>query len=76
MIKTISPVDGSVVVERESFSEEQITSILDNATKAFQKHCRTPLSTRIEIANKFLDLLTQDKDKLVGITPDVFILTL
>jgi len=37
MIKTISTIDGDVVVEEESFSEEQIASILRNATKAFQK---------------------------------------
>ena len=65
MIKTISPVDGSVVVERECFSEEQITSILQSATEAFRRYRRTPLTTRIAIANRFLDLLEENKDKLV-----------
>ena len=74
MIKTISPVDGSVVVERKCHTDDEITSMLQNATKAFQKNRRNPLSTRIEIANKFLDLLEQNKDALVrpqnGLTDD------
>jgi acyl-CoA reductase-like NAD-dependent aldehyde dehydrogenase len=65
MIKTISPVDGKVVVERNSHTEEEITDILQNADKAFKAHRRTPLSTRIVIAHKFLDLLDADKDNLV-----------
>jgi acyl-CoA reductase-like NAD-dependent aldehyde dehydrogenase len=69
MIKTISPVDGKVVVERNSNTEEEITAILQKANKAFKAHRRTPLSTRIGIAQKFHDLLDADKDKLVYLHP-------
>ena len=74
MIKTISPVNGSVVVERKCHTNDEIASILQNAASAFQKNRRTPLPTRIEVANKFLDLLEQNKDTLVrtsnGLTDD------
>ena len=69
MIKTISPVDGNVVVERNSNTEEEITAILQKADRAFKAHRRTPLTSRIDIANKFLDLLDADKDKLVCLKP-------
>jgi acyl-CoA reductase-like NAD-dependent aldehyde dehydrogenase len=65
MLKTISPVDGCVVVERKCHTEQEISSMLDRGTKAFQTHRRTPLSTRIAIASKFLDLLLEQKDILV-----------
>jgi len=65
VIKTISPVDGSVVVERKCHTPEEITSILQQATTAFKQNKRTPLSQRIAIANKFLDLLAANKDSLV-----------
>jgi succinate-semialdehyde dehydrogenase / glutarate-semialdehyde dehydrogenase len=69
MIKTISPVDGKVVVERNTSTEEEITAILQKADTAFKAHRRTPLSTRIGIAHKFLGLLDADKDKLVCLQP-------
>jgi len=65
MIKTISPVDGSVVVERKCHTPTEITGILQQATVAFKQNKRTPLSQRITIANKFLDLLAANKDSLV-----------
>ena len=65
MIRTISPVDGSLVVERLVTTPDEITSILSNATKAFKTHKRTPLSERIGVATKFLDLLLDKKDVLV-----------
>jgi acyl-CoA reductase-like NAD-dependent aldehyde dehydrogenase len=73
VIKTISPVDGSVVVERNCNTPEEITSILQHVTTAFKQNKRTPLSRRIAIANKFLDLLAASKDSLVsapGAVPD------
>jgi acyl-CoA reductase-like NAD-dependent aldehyde dehydrogenase len=66
MIKTISPVDGAIVVERKCQRESDITSILSTATKAFKTHKRTPLTTRLAIATKFLDLLEQNRDELVA----------
>jgi acyl-CoA reductase-like NAD-dependent aldehyde dehydrogenase len=65
MIKTISPVDGSVVVERKCHTPEEITSTLQRATNAFKQNKRTALSQRIAIANKFLDLLAANKYPLV-----------
>jgi acyl-CoA reductase-like NAD-dependent aldehyde dehydrogenase len=65
MIRTVSPVDGKIVVEVKCHSEQDLDATLATATKAFQAHRRTPLSTRIEIASKFLDLLDKHKDTLV-----------
>jgi acyl-CoA reductase-like NAD-dependent aldehyde dehydrogenase len=63
MIQTISPVDGKVVVERKCHTEQEVTEILKRATTAFKKN-KMPLSRRIDIANKFLDLLEENKDEL------------
>jgi acyl-CoA reductase-like NAD-dependent aldehyde dehydrogenase len=64
-IKTISPVDGGIVVERKCHSKQEIDEILFRATNAFKAHRHTPLKHRLEIANKFLDLLLEKKDILV-----------
>ena len=66
MIRTISPIDGSVVIERKCDTKDDITHKLQMATKAFHAHRRTPLPKRIEIATKFLDLLVENKDALVN----------
>jgi acyl-CoA reductase-like NAD-dependent aldehyde dehydrogenase len=63
MIRTISPVDGSVVVERKCNTD--IALILQQATEAYKRHRQTPLTTRIAIATRFLDLLDENKDALV-----------
>lgn len=64
MIRTVSPVDGSTVVERKTHTKEEITSILATAKRAFHAQKNTPLSTRIAITQKFLDLLEQNKQIL------------
>ena len=60
MIRTISPVDGKVVVERRCHTEKEITEILQRAKKS-----RSALSERIQVANRFLDLLEENKNELV-----------
>ena len=69
-IRTISPVDGSVVVERKCHGNEQIDEILSRAKNAFKTHRRSPLKLRVAVANKFLDLLLEKKDILVLKTLD------
>jgi acyl-CoA reductase-like NAD-dependent aldehyde dehydrogenase len=65
MIRTISPLNSKVVVERKCDTKDDITAKLQTAKKAFHAHKRTPLSKRIEIASKFLDILAENKDVLV-----------
>jgi acyl-CoA reductase-like NAD-dependent aldehyde dehydrogenase len=65
MIRTISPVDGHVVLETKCDSEEDITAIVNRAVASFKKNRATPLKKRIEIATRFLDLLLENKDSLV-----------
>jgi acyl-CoA reductase-like NAD-dependent aldehyde dehydrogenase len=65
MIRTISPLNGKIVVERKCDTKDDIAAKLHTAKKAFQEHKRTPLSKRIEIASKFLDILAENKDVLV-----------
>jgi len=67
MIQTISPINGSIVVERKCDTEADITAKLQTATKAFHMHRRMILSQRIEIANRFLDILAENKDALVRV---------
>ena len=65
MITTISPIDGTVVLETKSHSSHEIDETVANATNAFHKHRQLSLSTRIQIARKFLDYLQEEKDGLV-----------
>src|ERR1700738_3644067 len=65
LIKTISPIDGSIILQTKCHSVSEISSILHTATQAFKTHKSTALRTRTAIASKFLDLLTQHRDELV-----------
>ena len=65
MIRTISPTTGSIIIERAVHTPDQITLALQTAQHAFHSHKPAALSSRIAIANKFLDLLDQNKQALV-----------
>ncbi|ORY83606.1 aldehyde dehydrogenase [Protomyces lactucae-debilis] len=63
-IKTLSPVDQSVVVERTEATDAEINTIFANATKSFPRYAKLPLSERIQIATRFLDLVADKSDEL------------
>ncbi|KAK4688935.1 4-hydroxy-2-oxoglutarate aldolase, partial [Tremellales sp. Uapishka_1] len=61
---TISPTDGSVVVSRDIPSASDLEDVLQRSTKAFAKHRLDDLSDRIAVAERFLELFGQQKDRL------------
>ena len=65
MIRTISPTTCSIIIERAVHTPDQITHALQTAQHAFHSYKHTALSSRIDIASKFLDLLEQNKQALV-----------
>ncbi len=62
--KTISPVDGSVYVEREVADEAHIEAALENARKARSEWRSRPLEERQELVRKAVDYLLERADVL------------
>ncbi len=60
--QTISPVDGSVYVERPYAKPTDIQSALDKAEKAFQQWKETPLPVRQEICWKAVEAFVANKE--------------
>lgn len=56
-LRTISPVDGRVYVERPLAVHAQIEAVLERATKAAAGWAATPLETRLGILGKAIDHL-------------------
>ena len=55
MLKTITPIDNSIYVEREYASSNEIEKALSFAKKSFQKWRQTKLSERKKIVTLFVD---------------------
>lgn len=62
--KTISPIDGSVYVERHHADAEQIRVSLEKAKKAQAKWRNTPLGKRKEICSRAVDAFVANKDEI------------
>ena len=55
MLKTITPIDNSIYVEREYFSSHEIEKKLSLSKKSFQQWKQTSLSERKKIVTSFVD---------------------
>ena len=64
MQKTISPIDGSVLVEREPASSEVIERALSTATRAQRDWRATPVAERAAICLRMLDWCNERADEL------------
>lgn len=64
VIKCISPVDGSVYVERSLASADEIQNALTSAVSAQHEWKNTPLSERQEICSKAVDAFTAHKQDI------------
>ncbi len=64
MIRTISPVDGSVYVERELATEEEIEEALGAAADAFAKWRLLPLERRRDLVGRMVDAFTAQKQAI------------
>ena len=62
--KTISPVDGRVLVERELAEAAQIEAALDKAVKAQKAWHAAPLSERIAVSKRFVDAMEAKADAI------------
>jgi len=62
--KTISPIDGSVCVERPLATDAQIQQAMERARRAQAKWKRVPIAGRAAIVNRFVDAFVARKDKI------------
>ncbi len=64
LIQCISPVDGSVYVERETASAEQIRQTLGAAVEAQKKWKNTPVTERQTLCSKAVDAFVARKAEI------------
>ena len=64
LIQTISPIDGSVFVERPFAGADEIAAAVATAMSACQSWKHVPLQDRIEICRLFADRMLARKDEL------------
>ena len=55
MLKTITPIDNSIYVEREYATSDEIENALSLSKKSFQQWRQTALSERKKIVTLFVD---------------------
>jgi len=63
-IRTLSPIDGSVLVERPDATPEQIDAVLDGAVAAFPSWRDTPLAERVAALERFVDAFVSHRDEI------------
>lgn len=64
MLTTISPVDGSVYVQRNYATENEINAALDRARVAQKNWKQTRLSERQQICSRMIDALVAEKGSI------------
>lgn len=62
--KTISPVDGSVYVERPLATDAQIAAALERARLAQQRWRDTPLAERAAVCSRFVDAFLSRREQI------------
>ena len=62
--RTISPVDGRVLVERPLAAESAVAAALERAGQAFASWRTTPVEQRIAVLNRAIDLLVAKREEL------------
>ncbi|CAE6940466.1 Aldehyde dehydrogenase [Pseudomonas marincola] len=65
-LQCISPIDGSVYVERELASAEQISAALERAEQAQRQWKKTSLAKRIAIARKAVEFFSAQEAELAN----------
>ncbi len=64
MQKTISPIDGSVFVERVLATSSEIDAALQRAVEAQRTWAQVPLEDRMAIARKFVEAMESKADEI------------
>ncbi|MFT5294504.1 MAG: acyl-CoA reductase-like NAD-dependent aldehyde dehydrogenase [Colwellia sp.] len=62
--KTISPIDGSIYVERPLANVEQVKSVITQAQKAQKGWCKVSLTERKTICSQAVEVFEANKDKI------------
>ncbi len=62
--KTISPIDGSIYVERPLATGAHIQQVVERARRAQAQWKRVPIAGRAAIVNRFVDAFVARKDKI------------
>jgi acyl-CoA reductase-like NAD-dependent aldehyde dehydrogenase len=62
--KTISPIDGSVYIEKPYHTLEDIETTLTQAKSAQKAWASVPLEQRKEIIHNFIDILVSNKEEI------------
>jgi acyl-CoA reductase-like NAD-dependent aldehyde dehydrogenase len=62
--RTISPIDGSVVVERELVAATQVDTVLDRATTAQRAWRRVPLAERVAVVERLVPWMVERADDI------------
>jgi len=65
MLKTITPIDNSLLVERKYASEAEIDTALQNSYEARKKWKETSLSERKEVVTKFVKCFLSNNTEIV-----------
>ncbi len=63
-LQTISPVDGSIYVERDLPTDADIQTALTNAQNAFKRWHQVPLSERQDICTQAVDAFVANKEQI------------
>ena len=64
MLKTISPIDNSIYVERNYAKNDDIEKTLSSSKKAFQDWCRTSLEDRKKIISLFVENFLKNNEEI------------
>ncbi|MEE8556528.1 MAG: aldehyde dehydrogenase family protein, partial [Myxococcota bacterium] len=64
VLRTVSPVDGRVYVERKLATPEKISAALDAARDAQRQWRRVPVRERAEICTRFVDAFVSKTDEI------------
>jgi acyl-CoA reductase-like NAD-dependent aldehyde dehydrogenase len=64
VLKTISPVDGTVFVERKLASGDEIAATLEKARRAQADWRETPVNERVAFCTRFVDAFVAKRDEI------------
>lgn len=64
MIRTISPIDGKICVERPLANSRDLDKTLDSAVRAQKSWCVLPLEKRQEYTEKMVDFFLANREKI------------
>jgi acyl-CoA reductase-like NAD-dependent aldehyde dehydrogenase len=62
--RTITPIDGTVTVERPLAEEPEIASAIAEATRAQARWRRTPMAEREALSNAFVDAMLENREAI------------